>query len=42
MDISSIYASFEKLADQRKARGKRYTLATVLLGLFLAKLCGED
>ncbi len=42
MDISSIYASFEKLVDQRKARGKRYSLATVLLGLFLAKLCGED
>lgn len=42
INISSLYARFEQLEDQRKAKGKRYALATVLLGIFLAKLCGED
>jgi predicted transposase YbfD/YdcC len=28
--------------DKRKNRGKRYVLATILLGMLLAKLCGED
>jgi predicted transposase YbfD/YdcC len=30
------------LHDQRKPKGKRYSLASVLLILCLAKLCGED
>ena len=35
INLSSLY-------DKRKPKGKRYALATVLLGIFLAKLCGED
>ena len=42
MDLSSLYHRFEGLKDQRKAKGKRYALATILVGMFLAKLCGED
>jgi predicted transposase YbfD/YdcC len=42
MDLSSLYHRFEQLRDKRKARGKRYALATILVGMFLAKLCGED
>lgn len=42
MDLSSLYHRFERLKDKRKAKGKRYALATILLGIFLAKLCGED
>lgn len=42
INLSSIYACFQTLPDKRKAKGKRYALATVLLGIFLAKLCGED
>jgi predicted transposase YbfD/YdcC len=42
MNLGSLYARFQKLVDVRKAKGKRYALATILLGIFLAKLCGED
>ena len=42
IDLSSLYAQFQGLRDKRKAKGKRYALATILLGIFLAKLCGED
>ena len=42
IDLSSLYAGFQELSDKRKPKGKRYALATVLLGIFLAKLCGED
>jgi predicted transposase YbfD/YdcC len=42
INLSSLYASFQTLEDKRKPKGKRYALATVLLGIFLAKLCGED
>lgn len=42
VDIGSLYQRFAGLKDKRKARGKRYALATILLGIFLAKLCGED
>jgi len=41
-DLGGLYAEFEKLTDKRKARGKRYGLALVLLLFVLAKLCGED
>ena len=37
-----MYAHFEKLTDQRKARGKRYQLADGLTLITLAKLGGED
>jgi predicted transposase YbfD/YdcC len=40
--LSSLYTRFQRLHDNRKAKGKRYALATILLGMFLAKLCGED
>lgn len=42
INVSSLYRRFQELTDRRKARGKRYALATILLGMFLAKLCGED
>ena len=42
LNLGSLYHRFEGLQDKRKARGKRYALATILLGMFLAKLCGED
>jgi len=41
-DVGSLYALFCELEDKRKARGKRYLLATILTLLVLAKLCGED
>ena len=42
INIVSLYGRFQKIRDNRKARGKRYDLATILLCMFLAKLCGED
>jgi predicted transposase YbfD/YdcC len=42
INLGSLYHRFEGLRDKRKAKGKRYSLATILLGMFLAKLCGED
>ena len=42
IDLGSLYARFQRLPDSRKAKGKRYALATILVGMFLAKLCGED
>jgi hypothetical protein len=41
-NLVSLYDRFQGLHDKRKAKGKRYTLATILTGIFLAKLCGED
>lgn len=38
----SLFAYFEKVSDPRKARGKRYHLTTLLVIIFLAKLCGQD
>lgn len=42
INLSSLYGRFQSLTDRRKPKGKRYTLETILLGIFLAKLCGED
>ena len=42
IDLGSLYARFQRLPDSRKAKGKRYALATILVGMFLAKMCGED
>lgn len=42
INLGSLYSRFQGLSDRRKAKGKRYALATILLGMFLAKLCGED
>jgi predicted transposase YbfD/YdcC len=41
-DKGSLYARFEQLSDPRKARGKRYSLVTLLVIIFLGKLCGQD
>lgn len=41
-DVGSLVERFNALADQRKAKGKRYSLALVLLLTVLAKLSGED
>lgn len=41
-DLGGLYAAFDELTDGRKARGKRYVLAVVLVVMVLAKLCGED
>lgn len=40
--LNSLYAFLLKLTDQRKRRGIRYSLATVMVLLILAKLCGQD
>lgn len=42
INLVSLYNRFQGLHDKRKAKGKRYALATILMGIFLAKLCGED
>jgi predicted transposase YbfD/YdcC len=42
MNLGSLYHRLEGLQDKRKPKGKRYALATILVGIFLAKLCGED
>jgi predicted transposase YbfD/YdcC len=41
-DQGSLYARFEKIEDPRHAHGKRYHLTTLLIIIFLAKLCGKD
>ncbi len=41
-DIGSLYDRFRRMKDSRKARGKRYELATILVLIVLAKLSGED
>ncbi len=41
-DIGSLYAYFQQVSDTRKAKGKRYPLAMLLLLMMLAKLGGED
>ena len=41
-DMGSLYDLFLTLVDQRKARGKRFELALVLVLIVLAKLAGED
>ena len=41
-DLGSLYARFQGISDPRKAQGKRYSLTTLLVVIFLAKLCGQD
>lgn len=41
-EIGSLYARFEQISDPRKARGKRYSLVTLPVIIFLGKLCGQD
>jgi predicted transposase YbfD/YdcC len=40
--LGSLYDRFQQISDPRKAKGKRYSLLTLLLLIFLAKLCGKD
>ena len=40
--INSLYAYLLRIHDQRKRRGIRYTLVSILVVLILAKLCGLD
>ena len=42
LNLVSLYDRFQGVQDKRKPKGKRYALATILMGMFLAKLCGED
>jgi predicted transposase YbfD/YdcC len=41
-DKESVYGKIQNLKDMRKARGKRYSLTTLLMIVFLAKLSGAD
>ncbi len=41
-DVGSLYDRFLGLTDKRRARGKRFELALVLILIVLAKLAGED
>ena len=41
-EIGSLYGRFEQINVPRKARGKRYGLVTLLVVIFLGKLCGQD
>ena len=41
-DIESLYAYFQRVFDARSRRGVRYSLATLLVVIYLAKLSGED
>src|SRR5690242_9234781 len=42
INVGSLYHRLAGLKDRRKAKGKRYALTTIMVGMFLAKLCGED
>ncbi len=41
-DVGSLYARFAGMTDVRKARGVRYSLATLLVLIIMAKICGES
>jgi predicted transposase YbfD/YdcC len=41
-DQGSIYSRLQRLTDLRKARGKRYSLTTILMIVLLAKLSGAN
>jgi predicted transposase YbfD/YdcC len=41
-DKGSVYDHLNKLTDLRKAKGKRYSLETILMIILMAKLCGEN
>jgi len=40
--LGSLYDRFQQLNDPRKAKGKQYSLLTLLVLIFLAKLSGKD
>jgi len=41
-DLGSLFAYFQTLTDTRKRRGRRYSLALILLIILLSKVCGEN
>lgn len=41
-DKGSVYDRLHKITDLRKAKGKRYSLVSVLMIILLAKLCGAN
>ena len=41
-DVGSLYEQFEKLKDNRKRKGLRYELATIMVMIMMAKISGED
>ena len=41
-DKGSVYGRLQTLTDMRKARGKRYSLTTLLMIVLMAKLGGAD
>ena len=41
-DRGSVFERFGQLTDIRKARGKRFSLETILTIIMLAKICGAD
>ena len=40
--LGSLYDRFQQITDSRKPKGKQYSLPTLLILIFLAKLCGKD
>jgi len=40
--LGSLYDRFQRISDPRKAKGKRYSLVTLMVLIFLAKLCNQD
>ena len=40
--LGSLYDRFQRIGDPRKAKGKRYSLVTLLVLIFLAKLSNQD
>ena len=40
--LGSLYDRFQWIRDPRKAKGKQYSLLTLLVLIFLAKLSGKD
>lgn len=42
IDLTSLYATYARLTDQRDVRGVRYSLPTILTFITLAKLAGEN
>lgn len=40
--LGSLYDRFQGISDPRKAKGKQYSLLTLLVLIFLAKLSGKD
>ena len=42
INLVSLYKRFQGIQDKRKPKGKRYALVTILMGIFLAKMGGED